>query len=296
MPKSPRFSVHSSTPLMAVIFLKFIVIVGVVILSTGCSQRAASSSTALVHNSFNSVLWMQQSSNFHATSLQTYNTATNNLEKAVKDSAWTAIPGQVKQAASLPPAVVLDVDETVLDNTKYHAKIIVENAEYNSQTWDHWLSLQQATATPGAVSFINHATAAGVEIIYITNRTCKKRTGTKDKCPQKADTINNLKNVGIEGIKPANILLKNEQTGWLSEKESRKKLVAQKYRIMMLFGDDLGDFLPNVKKNITSEQRADLVTANEKKWGRVWYMLPNPKYGSWWNVLEEPKMKYLEGY
>lgn len=286
---------EQTTPMIS-FFLRFLAILGAGVICSGCSPLADNVSTELINNNFNSTLWVQQSSNFQATSLQTYNTAARNLKKAVNSSTVTAVPERTTPLTTLPPAVVLDIDETVLDNSSYIAQLILEDAKYSPQTWDQWIALQQATAIPGAVSFINHATDVGVEVIYITNRECKKRAGLNDICPQKTDTLKNLEKVGIKGLKPTNLLFKNEQQGWSSEKESRRNFVAQKYRIVMLFGDDFGDFLPNVKKNITSEQRAKLVTAHGEKWGHVWYILPNPNYGSWWNVLKAPKSQCLEGY
>jgi acid phosphatase len=64
----------------------------------------------------------------------------------------------------------------------------------------------------------------------------------------------------------------------------------------MLVGDDLGDFLPDVKKNITPLQRDALVSQYESCWGRTWYMLSNPTYGSWLRVLQDPKSDHLVGY
>ena len=269
---------------------------GAGIICVGCSHFADNVSTDQINNKLNSTLWMQNSSTFKATALQTYNTAAKNLTKAVNNSTVTAVPAQTKQNTDLPPAVVFDIDETVLNNSSYTAQFILEDAAYSPQTWDQWIALQQAPAIPGAVSFINHANDVGIEVIYITNRECKKRAGINDTCPQKTDTLKNLEKVGIKGLKPANLLLKNEQKGWSSEKESRRRVVAQKYRIIMLFGDDLWDFLPHEKKYITSEQQAKLVTAHSEKWGHVWYILPNPNYGSWWNALKEPKSQYLQGY
>jgi acid phosphatase len=91
-------------------------------------------------------------------------------------------------------------------------------------------------------------------------------------------------------------MLKGEQEGWTSEKKSRREEVAKKYRIVMLFGDDLGDFLADVKTNITPQDRDRLVSENKVNWGRKWFMLPNPTYGSWLDILKEPKSQYIMKY
>jgi 5'-nucleotidase (lipoprotein e(P4) family) len=274
----------------------FIVISIVSILCTGCAQRAIENHSNRNDTNFNSTLWMQSSSEFKASSLQTYNTATGNLEKIVKTTTETAAIEQTAPYASLPSAVIMDIDETVLDNSRYEANLILTADSYSSTTWDDWIALQQATAIPGAVHFINYARSIGVEVIFITNRSCKEREGNVDTCPQQSDTMNNLEKVGIVDVHPSNLLLREEQDGWTSEKTSRREIVAKNYRIVMLFGDDLGDFLQNVKKDITPDQRERLVNAHSEKWGSVWYILPNPKYGSWLRILENPKSQYLEGY
>ena len=275
---------------------KLIVIVIFATISTGCAQRASDRLSNRSDNNFNSTLWMQSSAEFKANSLQTYNTATRNLEKAVKITTESAVIEQTAPYTSLLPAVVLDIDETVLDNSRYDAKLILGGESYSSATWDQWIALQQAAAVPGAVNFINYAKSIGVEVIFITNRICKERKGATDKCPQKSETIANLEKVGIAEVQPSNVLLRREQDGWTAEKASRREIVAKKFRIVMLFGDDLGDFLPNVKKDITPDQRENLVDVHSEKWGNTWYMLANPKYGSWLHILEKPKSQYLESY
>lgn len=275
---------------------KLTVILMSVFLCGGCARHIDEQASPLGDNNLNSTLWMQSSAEFMAISLQTYDAAERNLEEAVKAVTVSAVVEQPAPHTSLPPAVIMDIDETVLDNSGYDAKLILENSSYSSATWDQWVAVGQARAIPGAVKFINHAKNEGVAVIFITNRMCKEREGIADRCPQKSETIDNLKKAGISDIQPSLVLLRKEQDDWTAEKAGRRELMAEKYRIVMLFGDDLGDFLPNVKKDITPEQRARLVADHEEKWGRVWYMLPNPKYGSWLQILKKPKAQYLQGY
>jgi acid phosphatase len=219
-----------------------------------------------------------------------------NIQKAMNDSSWTAAIEQKNNFSSLPLAVVLDIDETVLDTSRYQAQLVIEGKEFSSESWERWLALKQAPSIPGAVTFINTMHDLEIEVFYITNRECKSREGDGSACPQEQDTMDNLNDVGIIHVKPENIYLKNEQPGWTSEKKTRREAVVSKYRVLMLFGDDLGDFLPDVKKNITPVQRTELVRKYEDNWGKKWYILSNPMYGSWLQVLDEPKSKYLEGY
>lgn len=248
------------------------------------------------NNNFNGTLWVQTASEYKANSLQAYNAAMQNIQKAIHDPSWTAAVEQTNDCSSLPLAAIFDIDETVLDTSRYQAQLVIEGNDFNTDSWDRWLAKKEAPAIPGAITFINAMHDLGVEVFYISNRECRKREGCESGCPQEQDTMDNLIKVGVIDVKPEHILLKNEQPEWTSEKKTRREVVASKYRIIMMFGDDLGDFLPDVKKNITHVQRTALVHKYEDNWGKKWYILSNPMYGSWLQILEEPKSKYLEGY
>lgn len=256
--------------------------------SVGCASTA--------NNNFNSLLWMQSSAEYKANAIQAYSEALRNIDAALRDRRWTAAVEQTGDCSVLPPAVVMDIDETVLDNSRYMGRIVRANGQWSAVAWDEWVALKNAGAVPGAVEFVNAVQRKGVRVILISNRECGKRAGSDEPCPQKYDTIGNLRSVGVTGIQPDNILLAKEQPEWGSEKKSRREQIAKRYRIVMLFGDDLGDFLPGVKSGITPQERDRLVSENRRNWGRKWFMLPNPTYGSWLNVLQDPKSQYIRSY
>ena len=264
--------------------MKKVVIVLIAFLLNACVsisyQETHDQKSEMPHNNFNSALWVQSASEYKANSVQAYNIATRNLGSAIALNRISASLEQTHGFENLPTAVVLDVDETVLDNSQYQVKLIKTQSGFTNEGWDEWVGLKSATAIPGAVDFIRSARNKGVKVIFITNRSCDKRPDSSLLCPQKIDTIDNLASVGIADVSPEDILLKKERTDWGSEKNSRRAIIAEKYRIIMLFGDDLGDFLPHVKKNITPQQRDQLVSDNKEKWGVQWYMLANPAYGS----------------
>jgi len=249
---------------------------------------------ANAHNNFNSVLWYQTSAEFQASTIQTYRQATDLLSKAKNDVRWTVWPQT--NVTQLPPAIIVDIDETILDNSPAAAQDVLSNAQFNDASWDRWVSLAKAEAIPGAVDFVNAAEAMGIKVLYISNRACSPRDGSSRPCPQKDDTLRNLKAVGIQQISENQIWLKAEQADWSSEKESRRQLAMQNYRIIMSVGDDFGDFLPNVKKDITPAQRSALVKQYQMHWGTKFFMLPNPTYGSWETILSQPKQQYLRGF
>jgi acid phosphatase len=260
----------------------------VLLLFLGCA--------ATTDNTFNSTLWIQTASEYKAHALQTYRAARSNIQEAINDKQWTAALEQSDDYSDLPPAVILDVDETVLDNSVYQANLIKNSEVFTPANWDYWVSLKRASSVAGAVDFINEIQRLGVHVFFVTNRECRKRMSGKAACPQETETIENLKKVGIEVAHNDNVLLKYEIKDWSSEKKTRRAFIAERYRIIMLFGDDLGDFLPHVKYKITPTERDELVYKHRQKWGKMWFVLSNPIYGSWDRVLEEPKDQYLKGY
>ena len=193
----------------------------------------------------------------------------------LKEANWDAlVPGERGNAATgLPPAVVMDVDETVLDNSPYQARLVRDGASYDEATWDLWVAEKKAKAVPGVVEFARAAAAKGVTILYISNRA----THLKDA------TIANLKAEGLP-VKDDSVFLGLgtfvegcEQNG--SEKNCRRRLAGQKYRVLMQFGDQLGDFAEIVAN--TPKDRDALYEEYADWFGERWFMLPNPTYGSW---------------
>ena len=260
------------------------------------SLALISACAASRNKDLNSTLWIQSSAEHEANSLQTYAAAEQHIDSALNDRRWTAAIEQTGDFPSRPVAVVMDLDETVLDNSKYQAQRVLLGAEWGADSWEEWISLKSATAVPGSVELINRLGERGVAVFFVTNRECIPRSADGPGCPQEQETIDNLRGIGIHDVGPEQVLLRNEQPGWTSEKGSRRAYLADRYRILMLFGDDLGDFLPGVRADITPAKRDELVSRHRDKWGTRWFMLSNPIYGSWLNVLEEPRTQYLVGY
>ena len=230
------------------------------------------------------VPWVRESVEYKATALQAYRSAADALEALVTNPAWSALPQQT-DGADLPTAVILDVDETVLDNVVYQDR---QGARFDRFTWDLWLAEREATAVPGAVEFLNRTRALGVETFFVTNRPCRTRPVSADPCPQEQDTIANMLALGIE-VDREHMLLLNERPDWGREKLTRRQALAKDYRIVMLFGDQLGDFVPCARSRIvppcveaaTTNSRLALYRQHSDYWGNGWYMLPNPMYGTW---------------
>ena len=235
----------------------------------------AKPSAGSADDNLNAVLWVQRSAEYRAISAQTYRAAADHLDKALAEANWDAlVPAERGNAgAGLKPAVILDVDETVLDNSPYQARLVRDGAEYNEVTWDAWVAEKKARPLPGVVDFARAATAKGVTLLYISNRAEHLQ----------AATIANLEAVGLP-VASEDVFLGLgtfvegcEQNG--SEKLCRRRLAGQQYRVLMQFGDQLGDFA-EITAN-TPEARAALYEEHRDWFGERWWMLPNPTYGSW---------------
>ncbi|KCZ50935.1 hypothetical protein HY29_06185 [Hyphomonas beringensis] len=219
----------------------------------------------------NAALWMQQAVEYKATTDGIYALAGMRLDEALADPDWTAVP-EAQQAGyqDLPPAIILDADETVLDNSAYAAFGIQQGREFDGPSWNAWASSGVAGPVPGAVEFTNAAAAKGVKVFYVTNRDAVTKEGT----------ARNLQALGFPmGGNVDTLMTKGEQPDWGSAKGTRRAAVAANYRVVMLLGDNFGDFTDEYKGS--PEERERVYEANAAKWGREWIMLPNPEYGSW---------------
>ncbi|GAB3746099.1 5'-nucleotidase, lipoprotein e(P4) family [Lysobacter olei] len=239
------------------------------------TSATATADAAAANDNLNAVLWMQRAVEYRATSLQAYRAAAANLDRALKTPGWDAlVPEERANAAGkLKPAVVMDIDETVLDNSPYQARLVRDGGEYNEATWDAWVREQKASAVPGVVEFARAASARGVTILYLSNRAVHLKDAT----------IANLKAVGMPVANDdvflglGTVVEGCEQEG--SEKNCRRQLAGRHYRVLMQFGDQLGDFVQVVAN--TPEARDALYAQHQAWFGERWWMLPNPSYGGW---------------
>ncbi len=234
-------------------------------------------------------LWMQRAPEYRGIVAQVYRLAGEKIAAPVAGSAaleQANIPPDV--LARLPTAVVMDLDETVLDNSVYQARLLRDHASYGSKSWGEWVATGAAEALPGAPQFIAAARRLGHTVFFISNRDCMIPPATpEDQCPAKTATLRNLVALGIDPAPdPAHLLLRNERPDWnVGAKTARRAFIAQSYRIVALVGDDLGDF---VDPRVFAGDRARL----EPRFGATWFVLPNAMYGSWENPYDTLEDKY----
>jgi acid phosphatase len=235
----------------------------------------AAPATTPADDNLNAVAWSQTAIEHDLIYTQTYRDAQSRLLAALADKQWDALPkgDRVAPAKGLQPAVVLDIDETVLDNSPYQARLVKSGGEYNEADWAAWCNEQRARALPGVVEFTQFAAKHGVAVIYISNR-------AKD---LDQVTLANLRKVGLPVSGPEAFLGLGtfvedcEQVG--TEKGCRRQLISHKYRVLMQFGDQIGDFVTVLANTADGREKA---MAPYMDWiGTRWFVLPNPTYGAW---------------
>jgi len=221
-------------------------------------------------DNLNATLWMQHSVEYAGTTQTAFSLAKIRLNEALKDKVWTAAPAeQTGKFAELPPAIICDVDETLLDNSAYQAWNITAGTSFSNETWSKFVQAGISKAVPGAVEFANYAAAKGITVFYVSNRTEDGEQATRDNMAKLAFPM---------GGNVDTFLMQKEKEDWTSKKGTRRAVVAQNYRILLLLGDNFGDFVDAYKG--TEAERQQVYAANATHWGHDWIMLPNPSYGS----------------
>ena len=208
------------------------------------------------------LLWMRTSAEYRALAYQGYNVAMNAVKMAVTD------PSHQRK----PLAIVLDADETVVDNTKLMGESIVNgNGRFDAPWWRQAVHQGKSQAMPGAVDFLNEVHKQGVEIFYVSNRYA----------PVNLDvTIQNFKELGFPSVDKDHVLLFEKD----SDKQPRFDAIAKKYYVIVYMGDNAGDF-PIGTKGKTLAERNSIIDAHKEDFGTTFVVFPNPAYGSWVSTL-----------
>jgi len=224
------------------------------------------------------VLWMQKSAEYRALCYQAYNIAHLRLDQDLDGKNKKEVS---KAERKKPRAIVVDIDETVLDNSPFQALNLTRRQAYERSNWYEWTKLRKAKPVPGAVDFLNYAVSKGVKVFFISNR---------DQPYEQESTMENLKSAGFNDISPENVLLRpfDAQGKPLSPKAPRRDLVMQKYRIVLLMGDNLDDFSDIFEHRSMTERYAS-ADQNRDLWGKRWIVLPNAMYGTWESAMYDYK-------
>ncbi|ADR21596.1 5'-nucleotidase [Marivirga tractuosa] len=204
----------------------------------------------------NATVWFQQSAEMEASFLQAYD----------KGKMLLKIKMDTLKDSELKPAVILDLDETVLDNSPFEARLFLEGENYSSESWENWCKEAQADALPGAVDFLNYADSLGLKIFYISNR----KIGVFE------PTLKNLQTLKLPQAEKDHLLLRTSK----SDKTERRETVKADHQIILYVGDNLTDYSQKFAER-DSALGKDLVKKHQKELSHNFIMLPNPMYGEW---------------
>jgi 5'-nucleotidase (lipoprotein e(P4) family) len=206
-----------------------------------------------------STLWFQQSAEMEASYIQSYTWA-----KFLIDAKLDTMD------KSIPKGVILDIDETVLDNSPNEARLIHSGKTFGSKTWKEWTDEARANALPGALDFTKYTMNKGVEVFYVSNR----------KTNELESTLINLKKLGFPNADSTHVLLM-EDTG---DKTKRRMLVQDQVRVILYVGDNLADY-SEAFSDRGEDLGKDLVRSTAHEWLYEFVVLPNPTYGEWEKAL-----------
>jgi 5'-nucleotidase (lipoprotein e(P4) family) len=172
-----------------------------------------------------------------------------------------------------PLAVVFDIDETVLLNLGYEADEASRGLKYDESRWGRWeaTGADKVAAVPGAAETIAALRREGIAVVFNTNRSMGNAEGT-------------IKAIEAAGLGPVTL----HDTLWLkgageSGKDERRWRIAQTYCVVAMAGDQLGDFTDlfnDPAMPIAVRRNSAVETMVNQLWGRGWFMLPNPVYGT----------------
>jgi 5'-nucleotidase (lipoprotein e(P4) family) len=204
------------------------------------------------------ILWQQQSGEYSALCWQAFNAGKAYIR---------GLP------AGGPRAVVLDIDETVLDNSRYAAWMVRSGEPWSAEAWERWCKAAAAPAVPGSLDFANFLDSRGIAVYYVSNRPASVTD----------HTVDNLKALGFPSAVRDHVLLQ-EST---SDKAPRlEQIRALGYELVLLAGDSLEDLDSGTRRWSDAERRAWVDTRVEQ-FGRYWLVLPNAVYGAFESAIRD---------
>lgn len=240
------------------------VILILVLFISACSPRPVATGNEIVSGKnivldgkLFATIFHQKAAEYRALCFQAYNIARLRVDN-------------YKPASKKPKAIIIDIDETILDNSPYEAKQVLQGKDFEPASWSEWVGKAIADTMPGSASFLKYAASKGITIFYITNRDEK----------EKLATIKNLRTFNLPNA-DTNHLLARKST---SSKESRRLNVASTHEIMMLIGDNLADFSILFDK-VNSTDRLRNTNFSASDFGNRFIVLPNFTYGDWESAM-----------
>ena len=220
-------------------------------------------SVLLSQQNADAAIWYNTSAENYYLYRQTYAYATSMLAEKL-----------TKLKPGMPPAVVLDIDETVLDNSPYMLELVQRGETYSEDTWDKWVSKANCNVLPGAKDFLRFCEENGVTVFYISNRSFKLLE----------PTMENMNRHQLPNVDPDHVLLKQDD----SDKTVRRGQVTLENNVLLYIGDNLRDF-DEIFKDRSSSYGKELVKERVSEMLTQYIILPNPMYGQWQSIFSFPK-------
>jgi acid phosphatase len=252
-----------------------------------CATHTAPAGTSAANReSLLALSWVRNSLEYPFLAEQTYRAATAALDRAVSEPGTAALEQSTLAGfAALPPAVVMDIDETTIDTSAFSARLLREGRYFDRDVamreWPAFLrDPGSGEAVPGAVGFVQAARARGLRVIFVTNRDCPVPAPdtAAPQCTERTAAVQALARLGIPDVREADLWTTGGVERWPTDKSSRRAAIARTHRIVMLVGDDLQDFVPQA---VAERMRSGTSVPLPDLFGSRWFLLPNPVYGSW---------------
>ena len=248
----------------------------VAIIATGCASQAQTPATSPAPGSSasqasaelpGSIRWVQSSAEYMAATVMTYRVALEKVEAAARGRA----PGTW--------AVVLDADDTIINNVQYQAGLARDGVRHTPERFTAWVRQRASTPVPGAARFLTRVRELGARIAIVTNR-------LQIECDDTAEVLRMNKLVFDA------VICRPEGEG-SSDKTPRYRAVAAgetaasrtPVEIVAFIGDNILDF-PSTSQAMRAQGEAAF-----SEFGVRWFMLPNPMYGSWDTPVAAPAAK-----
>ena len=186
----------------------------------------------------------------------------------------------------MPPAVILDIDETILDNSGYQAWMTMKGTTFDPKTWNAYVNSMTSLPIPGAVEFARYADSKGVRVFYISNRTAEEEARDPEE-PRGGS--------GSRSSGPVNtVLAAREQLATGAPPRGPDAPSSPRdYRVLLNVGDNFGDFVDEYRG--TEAERLAVLEQHQARWGREWIMLANPSYGSFESAPFKHDFKLSDG-
>ncbi len=205
----------------------------------------------------NDVKWVRGSAEYRA------------LAREIYVMAGDRLPELVRGLAAQSWAVILDADETVLDNSEYQRRLAVAHAPFDAKSWTAWVNERAALEVPGALAFTKRVHSLGGRVAIVTNRSLAECNATRE----------NLRTIGVEAdivlCQPPDESDKNPRFQRVQSGTAAAGIPA--LTVVEWLGDNIRDF-----PSLTQAVRTDSVALAQ--FGKRYFVLPNPMYGSWEHV------------